>query len=146
MNTFTPVSALLGGLLIGLGSLLLLVATGRLAGISGIAFGAVQALGRHAGPEARWRLAFLAGLVAGGTLMWWLTGQPPQARTHFHSSWLIAGGLLVGWGTSQANGCTSGHGVCGIGRLSQRSIWATLTFMGTGVLTVWVMRHVLGVQ
>ncbi len=146
MNAFTPLSAALGGLLIGLACLILLAATGRLAGISGIAFGAMQAMIQRDASEARWRLGFLAGLMVGGWLMWSLAGHPMPARQHFHPGWLVAGGLLVGWGTSQANGCTSGHGVCGIARLSVRSVWATLTFMGTGGLTVWVMRHVMGVQ
>jgi uncharacterized membrane protein YedE/YeeE len=146
MSTFTPLSAALGGLLIGLACWLLLATTGRLAGISGIALGAIQALRRGDGPEARWRLGFLVGLVAGGWLMCALAGPPLPARPQFHPAWLVAGGLLVGWGTSQAHGCTSGHGVCGIARLSMRSMWATLTFMGAGALTVWVMRHVLGVQ
>jgi uncharacterized membrane protein YedE/YeeE len=146
MNDFTPLSALLGGLLIGLACLCLLATTGRLAGISGMVFGACQALFQRDAAQARWRLGFLGGLMAGGWLMWALAGQPVPERQHFHPAWLVVGGLLAGWGTSQANGCTSGHGVCGIGRLSARSVWATVTFMGTGVLTVWVMRHAWGVQ
>ena len=137
---FTPVSALLGGALIGLAATLLLAGIGRIAGISGIVNAAVeQRDGRS------WRLAFLAGLI-GGAALWFVFGIGVDApRVSFQLPWLIAAGLLVGFGTRLGSGCTSGHGICGLARFSRRSLAAVLAFMGAGVATVYVVRHVLGV-
>jgi uncharacterized membrane protein YedE/YeeE len=139
LTEFTPISSSLGGALIGLAAALLLLGNGRIAGISGIAG---QALWPAEGEARGWRWAFLLGLPLGAALVGWARGglaleiqaTPPV---------LVAAGLLVGFGTRLGNGCTSGHGVCGIARGSRRSIVATLTFMGLGGATVWLMRHAL---
>jgi uncharacterized membrane protein YedE/YeeE len=140
MANFTPLSAAIGGALIGLAAVLLMLLTGRVAGISGI-------LGGCLAPEANdrgWRLAFLAGLILApltGTLASYsLTA--PQMPSSF--AVIVAGGLLVGFGTRLGTGCTSGHGICGIARLSPRSIAATAVFMATAIITVAFMRHVPG--
>ena len=130
-------TSLLGGALIGAASALLLVLNGRIAGISGIVGGLVDG---HARGDRPWRAWFLAGLVLGGLALAWLD---PGAITASPASLpvLVVAGLLVGLGTRVGSGCTSGHGICGISRLSARSIVATLTFMGTAMLTVLVVRH-----
>ena len=141
MEDFTPVASLIGGAIIGLAASLLLLGDGRIAGISGIVSGL---LGPAAGDTA-WRAFFVAGLVIGGSVLGMVDpalvrmGLGPSAAT------LIGGGLLVGFGTVLANGCTSGHGVCGLSRGSFRSLVATLTFMATAMLVVWLSRHVLGI-
>ena len=137
---FTPVSALLGGALIGLAASVLRIATGRIAGISGIAGGLL----RGGTPDAAWRLLFLAGLVVGAAAAVLVGTGPPTLR--IDASWpvLVLGGLLVGYGTQLGRGCTSGHGVCGIARFSRRSIAATAAFMAAAAVTVFVMRHILG--
>jgi uncharacterized membrane protein YedE/YeeE len=141
MSHFTPISSLAGGLLIGTAASLLLWLNGRIAGISNISRGL---LGRTKG-DTLWRVLFLGGLVAGAGLFYLMFGHAPQARTEF-PGWLLGiAGVLVGFGTSLANGCTSGHGVCGLGRLSPRSLVATLVFLVTGILTAFVIRHLLGV-
>lgn len=128
-----------GGLLIGLASAILLLCNGRIAGISGIAWFAV-ALRR---PLA-WRWLFLVGLVAGGALAHGVAGVPLPEASRLGTPMALLGGLIVGVGVKLGNGCTSGHGVCGMGMLSPRSISATLTFMSTGIATVYIVRHVLG--
>ncbi len=128
-----------GGLLIGGSAVALLLLLGRIAGISGILWSAVSAQ-----PDSAWRWLFLGGLVLGVLLYHSVSGAPypvPSGLTPWHAA---IGGLIVGFGTKLGSGCTSGHGVCGIGRLSPRSIVATLTFMATGILTVFLTRHVLG--
>lgn len=144
MNDFTPLPALIGGLLIGLSASLLLLFNGRILGVSGIASGVV--IPRRG--EVGWRLVFLAGLLAGG---FFAARLMPSAFASASAagprlSWIpiIAAGFLVGFGTRLANGCTSGHGVCGLPRLSRRSLAATLTFMATGALTVFVTHHLRG--
>lgn len=132
------VGGLIGGLLIGFASLLLLVTTGRIAGISGIVGGAVR------GPDRGWRVSFVAGLLLAGGIGFQLL-QDVELRMQASGAWLVAAGLLVGLGTRIGSGCTSGHGVCGLGRRSPRSLAATGVFMGVGVLTVLVTRHVLEV-
>lgn len=143
---FTPVSALIGGALIGLAATMLYAATGRIAGVSGIAGGLLRsgAFRAFGGTDAAWRLLFLAGLVIGAGLTALIAGVPPGLR--IEASWpaLVLGGLLVGYGTQLGRGCTSGHGVCGIARFSPRSIAATLVFMATAMVTVFVERHILG--
>jgi uncharacterized membrane protein YedE/YeeE len=140
MENFTPVSALIGGALIGLGVVVLMVANGRIAGISGIVGGIVQ----PDGPEWRWRLGFVAGMVGGAALAMVAGVAPETIAVTGSLPLLIGGGLLVGFGTRLGSGCTSGHGVCGLARLSPRSLVATLIFMATGAATVFVMRHAIG--
>lgn len=139
MTNFTPIPALWGGLLIGIASILLLYLSGRIAGVSGIMAGAM----RMRGLERAWRLAFVAGLVLGGFIYIHWHNPPPISITP-NVPLLVAGGLLVGIGTRLGNGCTSGHGVCGIGRLSARSLVATAVFMVAAVATVYAVRHVIG--
>ncbi len=140
MANFTPLSAAIGGALIGLAAVLLMLLTGRVAGISGI-FGGCLDFGV---PDKGWRLAFILGLIlaplTGSLAGYALTA--PQMPT----SWLtvVAAGLLVGFGTRLGSGCTSGHGICGIARLSWRSVTATGVFMATAVLVVAVTRHAIG--
>jgi uncharacterized membrane protein YedE/YeeE len=140
MNTFTPVSGFLGGALIGLAAVLLMLANGRIAGVSEILGGM---LARTRGDLA-WRVAFIVGLWLGALVYWIARGEPFAVETVGSWPTAIAAGLLVGIGTRMGSGCTSGHGVCGIARLSKRSIVATAVFMGTGFATVFVARHVLG--
>ena len=135
---FTPVSALIGGSLIGLASLWLMASTGRIAGISGI----TGALIAPDGGDRIWRLAFIAGLVV-APLIYMATDQTIETTIPASTPVLITAGLLVGIGTQLGSGCTSGHGVCGISRLSTRGITATITFMVTGAMAVFVMRHAL---
>ena len=138
MEHVTPVSALIGGALIGLSATLLWLANGRIAGISGI-------LGSLSSPsgEAGWRLAFLVGLIAAPLLYTLFTGHAPQISMPQSPPLLIGAGLLVGFGTRLGSGCTSGHGVCGLARLSPRAIAATLTFMATAFATVYLTHHML---
>ncbi len=136
---FTPISALSGGALIGLAATLLYAALGRIAGISGILNQALERTG-----DRGWRLAFLLSLIAGAGL-WFVAGTGvPAARNDFPMPWLIAAGLLVGFGTRLGNGCTSGHGICGLARLSKRSLVAVAMFMACAAATVFVLRHVMG--
>lgn len=136
---FTPIPALLGGTLIGLAAVVLLWSIGRIAGISGIANHAIE---QRDGRD--WRIAFLLGLVVAAGLWFTVSGATP--RSGFPMPWLVAGGLLVGFGTRLGSGCTSGHGICGLARLSKRSLVAVATFMGAGVATVYVLRHAIGVM
>lgn len=138
MNDFTPVASLLGGALIGLSATMLLLTHGRVAGISGI-FGGFFL---PSGGERGYRGWFLAGLVLAGLLLRLLRPQS-FSTTAVGPIASIAAGLLVGYGTRLANGCTSGHGVCGLSRLSMRSLAATVTFMATGAITVFIVRHVV---
>lgn len=141
MTTFTPVSALIGGLLIGIAASLLLWLNGRIAGVSGILSGLLP----PARGEALWRALFLGGLIGGAALLYALHGHIPQARRGFPRELLIAAGLLVGVGTGLARGCTSGHGVCGLARLSPRSLAATLTFLAVAIASTYVVRHIAGI-
>lgn len=135
---FTPLTAVTGGLLIGTAAALLLAFNGRIAGISGI----VGGLLRPRSGELAWRLAFVAGLIVAPLLYRCFAALP---TAHFDASTpvLLLAGALVGLGTRYGSGCTSGHGVCGLSRLSPRSLVATLCFMGAGFLTVYVLRHLL---
>ncbi|CAM8633048.1 COG2391 Predicted transporter component [Oxalobacteraceae bacterium] len=135
---FTPGMSLLGGVLIGISSALFILANGRIAGISGILGGL---LSRKPG-DIVWRIAFLLGLVAAPAAIFALTG-PITATIEANTEVLVIAGLLVGIGTRYGAGCTSGHGVCGLSRLSPRSLVATLAFMGAGMAIVFVMRHLL---
>jgi len=135
---FTPWSALAGGLLIGLAAAALILFNGRIAGISGIAGGLL----RPARGDAGWRISFLLGLVAAPLV--YLLGAPlPAVRVEAGTATLVVAGLLVGIGTRYGAGCTSGHGVCGLSRLSPRSLAATAAFMLAGFATVFVVRHLI---
>ncbi|MBE9609763.1 YeeE/YedE family protein [Chitinilyticum piscinae] len=136
---FTPWSALAGGALIGLAGGLLALLSGRIAGISGIVGGLFD--GRPAA-DRNWRIAFVAGLLA-APLLWQLVAPLPAIQQVAGIPAMMIAGLLVGLGTRYANGCTSGHGVCGLSRLSLRSLVAVLSFMGAGFVTVFIIRHVL---
>lgn len=140
MENFTPVSATIGGVLIGLSAVLLMALNGRIAGISGVFSGTVFA---EQG-DRQWRIAFVVGLVAAPLLYALVRGWPDFYIT---PNWvlIVAGGLLVGFGTRLGSGCTSGHGICGLSRLSSRSMVAVAAFMAAGVVTVAVMRAVLGI-
>lgn len=139
-SQFTPGAALTGGLLIGLAAASFLLLNGRIAGISGILGGLLVPARR----DILWRVAFLAGLV-GTPSLWLLFSELPPIQIDAGYPALILAGLLVGIGTRYGSGCTSGHGVCGLSRLSPRSLVATLSFMATGFLTVFVIRHLMGV-
>lgn len=137
-QAFTPWAALAGGLLIGLAAALFVLLNGRIAGISGILGGLLQPVRGDVG----WRLAFVGGLLVAPWL-YALLVTPALATVDAGWGQVLLAGLLVGVGTRLGSGCTSGHGVCGLSRLSLRSLVATLCFMGTGFLTVYVMRHLL---
>ncbi|MDN2708336.1 YeeE/YedE family protein [Janthinobacterium sp. SUN118] len=133
---FTPWTSLAGGMLIGLAAALLILFNGRIAGISGI----VAGLLRPRRGDLGWRIAFLAGLV-GSPLLWQLWQALPPVRIGADTPALVVAGLLVGVGVRYGAGCTSGHGVCGLSRLSPRSLAATCAFMAAGFLTVYLLRH-----
>jgi uncharacterized membrane protein YedE/YeeE len=137
-NAFTPWTALAGGALIGLSAGLFVMLNGRIAGISGVLGGLL----RPAAGDIGWRVAFLAGLV-GAPLVYALVTTLPVPQIDAGYGGLVVAGLLVGVGTRYGAGCTSGHGVCGLSRLSPRSLVATLVFMGAGFASVYVLRHLL---
>ena len=136
ITQFTPYAALTGGALIGLAAVLLMAATGRIAGVSGIA---VRLFPPYGDGQLGGRLAFVAGLILAPLVWLSVTGQMPAQNIDSSGVVLIVAGLLVGFGSVWGNGCTSGHGVCGISRLSWRSLAATLTFMASGIVTVAVL-------
>jgi len=139
VEDFTPFSALLGGALIGLSVTILLLFNGRMAGISGI----MNGLFHSPKNEVIWRFVFLLGLIIGTIIFNFISPDFFTPRQGY-PIWLVAiGGFLVGIGTRLGNGCTSGHGICGIANLSKRSIFATITFMATGMITVYIIRHLL---
>ena len=140
MTNFTPLSAAIGGFLIGLSAVLLMLSTGRIAGISGIFSGLLNLRSEDKG----WRIAFIAGLILAPVIAGWIGYGMAQPKLPANWAVIVAAGLLVGFGTRLGGGCTSGHGICGIARLSPRSIAATIVFMVTAVITVAVTRHVLG--
>jgi uncharacterized membrane protein YedE/YeeE len=135
---FTPMASLLGGALIGLSAVLLMWATGRIAGVSGIA---ARLFPPYEDREFAGRLAFVAGLIAAPILVRIVSGSLPAQTIAAGTPVLIVAGLLTGFGAVWGSGCTSGHGVCGLSRLSLRSLVATITFMSAGIATVFVMRH-----
>ena len=137
-TSFTPIASAVGGAMIGFSAVLLMAFKGRIAGVSGIAS---RLLPPYEDREFAGRLAFVAGLVAAPVLVWLATGRFPAQTIEAGMPVLVLAGLLVGFGSVWGNGCTSGHGVCGLSRLSVRSLAATATFMVTGILTVFVMRH-----
>lgn len=138
-QNFTPWASLAGGILLGIASSLFILVNGRILGISGILGGLI----RPRPGDSAWRIAFLLGMFAAPLLYAALAG-PSVARIDASWGMVVAAGLLVGWGTRYGSGCTSGHGVCGLSRMSPRSLVATLAFMGTGFATVYVVRHLLG--
>jgi uncharacterized membrane protein YedE/YeeE len=138
-NNFTPWTALAGGALIGIASAMFVLFNGRIAGITGIMGGLLKPKSGDIG----WRLAFIVGLII-APVIWQLFTSLPAMQIDASNTLLVLAGLIVGISTRYGSGCTSGHGVCGISRLSPRSIIATLAFMFTGFLTVYIVRHVLG--
>ncbi|ASP35381.1 YeeE/YedE family protein [Labrenzia sp. VG12] len=141
MTDFTPFLSFLGGTMIGLAAVALMAVQGRIAGINGIVSGFLTT---ELSPDWAWRAAFLAGMVVSPLVLLGFTGQLPEITVPSSPLLLVAGGFLTGVGTTFGSGCTSGHGVCGMSRLSARSIVATMTFMATAVLTVFLTRHVFG--
>jgi uncharacterized protein len=141
MTEFMPISALIGGALIGSAAVILMFATGRIAGVSGV-------LGRLLPPysDKEWpgRLAFVIGLVLAPVLYSAITQQSVQQVVSGNIGLMIAAGVLVGFGATLGSGCTSGHGVCGLSRFSVRSLAAVVTFMAAGFITVFITRHVIG--
>jgi len=137
-TSFTPMASLLGGALIGLSAVLLMWATGRIAGVSGIV---ARLFPPYEDRELAGRLAFVGGLVLAPVLVRFAIGILPEQTIAAGTPVLIVGGLLTGFGSVWGSGCTSGHGVCGLSRLSTRSLVATVTFMAAGMATVFVMRH-----
>ena len=139
-NAFTPYTSLAGGVLIGVAAAMFVLLNGRIAGISGILGGLL----RPVKGDIAWRVAFVLGLTA-SPLLFARFASVPTPRIDASWAALVLAGLLVGVGTRYGSGCTSGHGVCGLSRLSPRALAATATFMGAGFVTVFVIRHVLGV-
>jgi uncharacterized membrane protein YedE/YeeE len=139
-TAFTPLASLGGGLLIGTAAVLLMAVLGRIMGATGVLGGLLMPTGAS---EFAWRAALVAGMVTAPVLLS-LAGRPVAVEVPVTTPMLIGGGLLVGLGAALGSGCTSGHGVCGMARLSPRSIAATLTFMATTAATVFVIRHVIG--
>ena len=141
MVNFTPFSAAIGGGLIGLSAVSLMLLTGRIAGISGIFGGLLD----FKSDDKGWRFAFIAGLILAPMIAGWIGHAMPPPQMPTSRTVIVAAGFLVGFGTRLGGGCTSGHGICGIARLSDRSIVATVIFMLTAVATVAVTRHMFGV-
>lgn len=140
ITDFTPVTGLLGGLMIGLAAIILLLGSGRIAGISGVLAGV---MGQAPAGDRQWRWFFLGGLVIGG-LLYLVFNDHQWGATAATPAWpVLLGAVLVGFGTRMGNGCTSGHGICGLSRFSIRSLVATLSFMAAGFITVFVVRHVI---
>lgn len=137
-TSFTPIASTIGGALIGLSAVMLMALTGRIAGVSGIA---ARLLPPYDDNQLAGRLAFVAGLVAAPVLTLAVTGRLPAQTIEAGAAMLVVAGLLVGFGSVWGNGCTSGHGVCGLSRLSLRALVATITFMITGFVIVFIARH-----
>jgi uncharacterized membrane protein YedE/YeeE len=137
-NAFTPGSALVGGVLVGLAAALFVLLSGRIAGISGVLGGLLI----PARKDIAWRVAFILGLVV-APLVYGIFDRVPRPQIDAGTGVLVLAGLLVGVGTRYGSGCTSGHGVCGLSQLSPRSLAATLAFMGAGFVTVFAVRHLL---
>lgn len=139
MENFTPIASTIGGVLIGLSAAIMLFANGRITGISGIFGGVLQP--REG--EFSWRAAFVVGLLAGGGVMFAISPELFAVTVDRSIAVVAVAGVLVGFGTRLGNGCTSGHGVCGLSRFSARSLVATLSFMAAGAITVFVFNHLL---
>ena len=139
VTPFTPYMATLGGFLIGLSAVILMATNGRIAGMTGILNGVIPPMES----DWRWRALFISGAIAGPILLWALTGHAIEIGVPVTTTMMVVGGLIVGIGVTYGSGCTSGHGVCGMARFSPRSIVATIVFMTTTFITVYVVRHVL---
>ncbi len=140
-TVFTPFLSLGGGVLIGLGAVLLMLGLGRILGATGVISGLVFAQSRK---EASWRVAMIIGMILAPGLIYLVSGTMPAVDVPVSPAMIVIGGVIVGFGASLGSGCTSGHGVCGLSRLSVRSFVAVPTFMATAALTVFVLRHVIG--
>lgn len=140
---FTPWSALAGGVIIGLAATLLMALNGRIAGISGI-LGGLLPPANHLTNDIGWRIAFVIGLIGGGALFMAINGGTPPIFIEASLPVMVAAGLLVGYGTRLGSGCTSGHGVCGIGRASPRGLVSTMIYIGVAAVTVFITHHVIG--
>ena len=141
VTVFTPISSFGGGLAIGLGAVLLMLSLGRILGATGILSGTIFAEDRE---ELKWRAAMILGMIAAPILIFLFTGKMPDVNVPISPLMIVVGGVIVGFGASLGSGCTSGHGVCGLSRLSVRSLVAVPTFMATGVITLYIIRHVVG--
>ncbi len=141
-TAFTPWASLTGGVLIGIASTLLMLTLGRVLGATGVLAGLFQSSTRD---DFAWRAALLAGMVTGPLVVWIATGSMPAVQVPTSTTALLVGGMIVGLGVTFGAGCTSGHGVCGMARLSPRSIVATMVFMAFTFATVFVTRHLIGV-
>ena len=140
MSDFTPLSSFLGGGLIGLAAVLLMLFYGRIAGLSGIVRGVLPPVS----PDWKWRIAFICGAIIAPFCLVHIFRLTIAFDVAAPTPWLVIGGLLAGIGVSFSSGCTSGHGVCGLARLSRRSIAATLIFMLTTAITLFIIRHIFG--
>jgi len=140
-TVFTPWASLAGGVLIGLAATLLMLTLGRVMGATGVLSGVIFPA---SGAEFAWRAALLAGMVSGPAAVWLVMGEMPAVEVPVSTGALVIGGIIVGMGVTWGSGCTSGHGVCGMARLSPRSIVATATSMAFTFATVFVLRHVIG--
>lgn len=141
MENFTPYTSLAGGILLGISASILMYLNGRIAGISGIISGIFN---NPSATEKMWRLAFIVGLIAGAFVYNHFFPISVQPREGVTTALLVVGGLLVGFGTALGSGCTSGHGICGVSRFSLRSITATGVFLISGIVTVYVVKHIIG--
>ena len=140
-TVFTPISSFGGGLAIGLGAVILMLSLGRILGATGILSGTVFVEDKE---ELKWRAAMILGMIAAPILIFLFTGKMPEVNVPISPLMIVVGGVIVGFGASLGSGCTSGHGVCGLSRLSVRSMVAVPTFMATGVITLYIIRHVVG--
>lgn len=141
MENFTPYTSLAGGILLGISASILMYLNGRVAGISGIVSGI---LNNPSAAEKAWRAAFIVGIIGGAAAYAYFFPVVIAPREHVTTALLIVGGLIVGLGTAMGSGCTSGHGICGISRFSLRSITATMAFLITGIVTVYIVKLVMG--
>jgi len=141
VTVFTPISSFGGGLAIGLGAVLLMLSLGRILGATGILSGTIFVEDKE---ELKWRAAMILGMIAAPILIFLFTGEMPEVNVPISPMMIVLGGVIVGFGASLGSGCTSGHGVCGLSRLSVRSMVAVPTFMATGVITLYIIRHVVG--
>lgn len=140
-TAFTPYQSLGGGVLIGLAAVLLMGLMGRIMGATGLLAGVISPVSLS---DWSWRAAVIAGMASGPPVIYALTGAMPEISVPISTPMLLVGGFIVGIGVTYGSGCTSGHGVCGMARLSPRSIVATITFMAATAITVYVLRHVIG--
>lgn len=141
MANFTPFASLIGGAMIGLAAVLLMLVNGRVMGVSGILGGIVRPQGEG---DISWRLLFVVGMIIGPMIVWAVAGEPIEITPVAEGMWLHVAALLVGMGTAIGAGCTSGHGICGLARLSVRSFAAVMIFMAAAIIVVYLVRHVFG--